>query len=167
LNAIDASGIPCEFQERVRNPAHAAADEVSARDARTLFRWQGYSASAAVGGGTLIRVVRNKEVQLAVCLTASICNAKDAIDLVKRIEEIADVARDLKRRDVGGRHIQERRAPSSQEPPSPGLRIESSSVVPKGGAEAPGGLGSIRGFQGVFRVDGRLDSKRLAKELKG
>jgi RHS repeat-associated protein len=173
INGI-VGGLPCEMQQRNLNPAHVAADAAVARDARMIVETQGEIA-LLVGGGVAARSglaltgikADTKTFKFLCVLGLSGCGSNPVLSEIKSpgkaTTQIADdVAGHLRSRaETIGRSTERLRRDSPGMRPPPG----------RDGAGAAGSTGSSgsasSGFQGTFRVEGRLDARRLDKELSG
>lgn len=155
-------GLPCEHQQRNLNPAHVAADQATARDAYMVAipmvaPVAGVAAveagpAAVAGTARAISGARSDTGRAVLCLLLS-CKTVDP----------------AKPREASG---QIRREPTKDAVDALRRRAEQNDTASKstreGGAQqGTGGGDRTSGFQGVFRVEGRIDSRRLDRELKG
>ena len=164
-------GLPCELQQRNLNPAHVAADEATARDARMLVGYQAGEVLGTLSGMSAMKFVkyarsipaeRVRSFQFGCMIGLSgACNNTVADQIRDPSRPVRQVADDIVN------HVQQtaevaRRSAVGQRPVAAGS---------KGSQKVQGASGSsdsrVGGFQGVFRVQGRIDSMRLERELSG
>jgi RHS repeat-associated protein len=166
VNGI-VGGLPCELQQRNLNPAHVAADEAASRDAYLVAAPMVTPAAAvaAIEAGPVAvvgvikaakevaKAYKNETVRAVVCLTLSLCPTNPA---KPRDAVTGEVERKPTMRVVDAL----RRRAEQNDNASRSTRGNSSQ-------QSASGKDGKNGFQGVFRVEGRIDSRRLDRELKG
>ncbi len=153
--------LPCHLQERNQNPAHVAADAATSRDAYLVAGPMAAPVLGIVGGqvgatslaatAKTIQAVRSDKGRTVFCLILS-CKSvdparpRDVTGEIKRESQINVV--DAIRRRAEQREISQR----AQAQPSRSINAPTQSNSPQ------------QGFR-VDRVEGRLDSLRLRKEM--
>lgn len=173
-------GLPCELQQRNLNPAHVAADQVTARDAYLVaipmvapaVGGAAVVAGPVVGAGALkaAGALKDNNVKLACALGLAACSG-GLKESVRNLKEFGDTAEHLRGRAETLSRMTERlrRDGVTIRPPTNGGAATGAGTTGTGagGAATTGAARSQGGFQGVFRVEGRLDSRRLDRELRG
>ena len=163
--ACEILGI-CPIPDSMKDPRIVAADKQRGEDGRRLLTAVGASAGAGAGAALIVetgivgvaasttkQVVTSKPFREIVCAAFSLgrCDG-EAIHKTSR-EKPGEVRQEMQR-------VEDAKRVSEA-----ATRVERGSVSGAGKADPKGDSLDTKGFQGVFRVDGKIDSMRLDREL--